>query len=81
MVEEADNKTREKQKELDELRSNISNFHININELKLFIKTQKLSDLDEGYRIKLDSLSKQDVEFLIKQKVGVGISLDSSAPT
>lgn len=56
LVSEIDKKTHDKQKELDELRSNISNFHININELNHKGSSVKERIL-QSYKIDLDEES------------------------
>jgi len=53
MVEEVENKTREKQKELDEMRSKISSFHISINELNY--KASSIRErMHSSYKVDMD---------------------------
>lgn len=53
VIEEIENKTRDKQKELDDLRSGISTFHINLNELNY--KASSLTErIQSAYRVDLE---------------------------
>ncbi|MFC1808052.1 chromosome segregation protein SMC [Candidatus Omnitrophota bacterium] len=53
LVEEVDKKTREKQKELDEMRSTISSFHINMNDLGY--KASGIKErMSQSYKIDID---------------------------
>ncbi|MFH1868344.1 MAG: chromosome segregation protein SMC [Candidatus Omnitrophota bacterium] len=56
LIEDIEKKSRDKQKELDELRSNISSFHININELN-HTKSSLRERILQSYKIDLDEES------------------------
>jgi len=53
LVEEIDKKTRDKQRELDELRNSISTFHININELNYKVSSIK-ERIHHEYKVDLE---------------------------